>query len=366
MKILIVSAYFYPVITPRAFRTTELVKELCKRGNEVVVYIPFTNYQYSSFLRDFQSLKIRFYGTKPISDSLPKGKSIVKRGIRYLHSIFSHYTEYPFIKYYFNIDKSLSELSENYDVLISIAAPHAVHWGVSKALDNNPKLTNLWIADCGDPFMGDSVSNHPFYFKSFEIKFCQKATFITVPVESARNAYYSAYRNKIRIIPQGFDFTPFKDIDNLYKKHIVPTFAYAGSLYRGYRDLNSLIDYLSTVKKNFLFILYTPQSTLVSSYKNKLCDKLEIRPLIPRTQLIRELASMDFLVNIENKGSVQVPSKLIDYGLTKRPIMQLGRSIDQSLVNDFLNFNYERKFIVQNLSQYDIVNVVDEFYKLFY
>lgn len=365
MKILVVSAYFYPTITPRAFRTTELVKELCRRGNEVVVYIPFSDHDYSTFLSEY-NLQIKFFGNYPLNVSLPKGKNWISRGLRFMYSIFSHYTEFPFVKYYFDIPSSLSEVSEQFDVLISIAAPHTIHWGVSKVLDNNPGMTKLWIADCGDPFMGDSVTKHPFYFKYFEKHFCSKTNYITVPIESAKNAYYKDYRDKIKVIPQGFDFTPFDGIEKLYIKHSIPTFAYAGSLYRGYRDLNTLIDYLATIKDNFLFILYTPQSTLVNSYKNRLGDKLEVRSLIPRMELIKELARMDFLVNIENLGSVQVPSKLIDYGLTRRPILQVGRQVDKSLINEFLGFDFHRRYVVENLSQYNIKNVVDKFYKLFY
>src|SRR5690348_17274732 len=41
-KILITSYYFEPEITPRAFRTTELVKEFLKKGYTVDLYIPRT------------------------------------------------------------------------------------------------------------------------------------------------------------------------------------------------------------------------------------------------------------------------------------------------------------------------------------
>ena len=36
MKILIVSGFFYPQNTPRAFRTTELAKEFARLGHDVV------------------------------------------------------------------------------------------------------------------------------------------------------------------------------------------------------------------------------------------------------------------------------------------------------------------------------------------
>ncbi|MBK8622146.1 MAG: hypothetical protein IPN79_10350 [Saprospiraceae bacterium] len=41
MRILIVSAAFYPANSPRSFRTTELSKELASQGHEVVVVTPY-------------------------------------------------------------------------------------------------------------------------------------------------------------------------------------------------------------------------------------------------------------------------------------------------------------------------------------
>ena len=40
MNILLVSYYFYPELTPRAFRTFELVKEFCEQGHKVTLLIP--------------------------------------------------------------------------------------------------------------------------------------------------------------------------------------------------------------------------------------------------------------------------------------------------------------------------------------
>ncbi|MBK7525412.1 MAG: hypothetical protein IPI53_15025 [Saprospiraceae bacterium] len=37
MKVLIISGDFYPVNSPRSFRTTELAKELSRQGNEVTL-----------------------------------------------------------------------------------------------------------------------------------------------------------------------------------------------------------------------------------------------------------------------------------------------------------------------------------------
>lgn len=364
MKILIISGYFFPTITPRSFRTTELVKELTRRNHDVTVCVPNVNYSYDGFEAQYRC-KVQYISVNSLDLSLPKGKDLISRGVRYLYSLIFKYTQYPYIKLCKYIPQLASKLEGHYDLLISVAAPHPIHWGVSKLMKQNMKLADVWIADCGDPFMGDSVNNNPFYFKSHEMEFCARANFITVPIAEAIEAYYSPFRDKIRVVPQGFDFTPFENIEKEYVKREVPTFAYAGSLYRGYRDLTSLVNYLATKKEDFLFVLYSKRGVLVDSYKKILGDRMKILTQIPREELIKELSKMDFLVNIENKSSIQLPSKLIDYGLTKRPILSVSNNLNESLVDEFLKGNYLAKLDIGDLSEYDIKNVVDSFLNLY-
>ena len=63
MKILIVSRSFYPLNTPRSFRTTELAKEFIRLGHEVVLCIPESDFDYSEFVKEFP-LFIKYYKQK--------------------------------------------------------------------------------------------------------------------------------------------------------------------------------------------------------------------------------------------------------------------------------------------------------------
>ena len=362
MNITIISAYFYPEITPRAFRTTELVMEFIRRGYNVTLYIPKRDYVYDEFIRQYPIVIKYFSDYQMASKKLPKGYSLVERGYRYLYYRFSHYTEYPQIQYVKDICKALKGTS--HDVIISIAAPHCIHWGVARAIQENSKLCRRWIADCGDPFMGDQTQNHPFYFKRAEKQFCRYADYITIPIESAKDAYYAEFRDKLRVIPQGFDFSIKKSVQ---VKNSIPTFAYAGALYKGYRDLNNFVELL---RKNYSdraykFIVYAQKSSLTESYKAILGDKIEIREYIPREELFDVLSKMDFLLNIENAGKVQSPSKLIDYYLIGRPILSVPREIREDIVDEFFNNDYKHALPLENMDQYNIVNVVNEFSQLF-
>ena len=360
-KILIVSGYFYPDITPRAFRTTELVKQFSKLGYSITLYIPYRNFDYSQFISEY-NIDINYYTNSKPNLDLPKGNNIIFKIYRAFIYLIMRLTEYPYIKYIYKIPNKLNN-EIGHDLLISIAAPHSLHWGCNIAIRNNPNLAKIWIADCGDPFMGDSVSKKPSYFKYFEKSFCKRADYISIPLDSAKKAYYREFYHKLQVIPQGFDF----EIVNKFitePQNDILTFAYAGTLYPGYRDLNTLITYLSEKDIEFRFILYTQPSGLVDKYKLSLGKKLVVKNLLPRELLLKELCSMDFLVNIENKTNIQSPSKLIDYGLTKRPIMSINNNLDKSLVDLFLSKNYEKQTTVSNLESYDIKVVADKFIRL--
>ena len=72
-----------------------------------------------------------------------------------------------------------------------------------------------------------------------------------------------------------------------------------------------------------------------------------------------------FLINIAYNPINQAPSKLIDYYLTKRPILSvLSNHIDESLMGQFLNGDYSNQFMLENPEQFRIENVAKKFLDL--
>ena len=356
-SIIIVSAFFYPELTPRAFRTTELVKEFCKRDYEVTLYLPRkVNVDYSTF-PVIKNLTIKYFTKSKTCDFIPHGHNIISGIIRHILLPIYHLIEFPNIRFMFQIPKYLRK-EPHCDLLISIAYPHSIHWGVYMLL-RHCQISNNWLADCGDPFMGNQVYSEPFYFKYIEKAFCKHVNYILVPSPSSIEGYYSEFHSKIRVIPQGFDFTKL-NVSN-YVKNEMPTFAYAGIFYKSYRDPSPFFNYLISLQSDFRFIIYTSRTFLIDRYQSILKDKLIIRDFIPREQLIDNLAKMDFLINFANKGSTQIPSKLIDYSIANRPILSLKyNDEDYHVFDEFLKGNYNNKTLVPNLQQYNIVNVVNQ------
>ena len=369
-RILIISGAFFPQNSPRSFRTTELSKELSRQGHEVVVYIPKNNYNYSDFEKEFH-LVVNDIGPFKFIPIEINGSQIIRLLRRILQRACLLLFEYPAIEYLFRIVRVLKN-EKGYDAIISIAVPYPIHWGVARIIKRKPEIAKIWIADCGDPYMGcnrtaNRFNRHPFYFKFIEKKCFRRTNFITIPIENAKEGYYQEFHNKIIIIPQGFNFDEFKREEKFIKNNIV-TFAYAGGFIPGFRDPRPFLDYLSSLNISFKFYIYTTNEgqNLIKEYIEKLGGKLEIFPYLPRLKLLENLCKMDFLVNFENSDNIQSPSKLIDYALTKRPILSVGtRDIHMDIIKEFLERDYSNQTVVDNIEQYNIKNVADSFLSLF-
>ena len=214
--------------------------------------------------------------------------------------------------------------------------------------------------------MGNTFAKPLFYFKYIEKYWSKRTDYITVPISAAKYSYYKEFQDKVRVIPQGFNFDDIRISD--YKVNNVVTFMYAGLFYPKKRDPSLFLEYLTTLDINFKFIVYTDNDILLRPFKKNLKNKLEIRKTIPRTDLMLEMSKMDFLLNIKNKGTVnQSPSKLIDYSLTRRPVLEISTDfteIEKNIFIHFLNKDYSASVHIKDLSIFNAMNVADQFIKL--
>ena len=365
-KILIISEHIFPKQTPRAHRATELAIQLAKIGYHVTLCAVLGSYDYTFFQKKYKlnvlNLKLIWQYAPNTSDLKSKRYFLDKILSKLFHKSF----EYPLIEIYFKIPQLLNKIAKQ-DVLISIAVPHQIHWGCARAKKKYPeKFPKKWIADCGDPYYNNGNSEkYREKFKKMEHFFCKNANFITVPVSSAIKSYFHKYESKIKVIPQGFNFQMTEKI-KLKTINKIPTFAYCGNFFSGYRDPSIFFEFLLKTKFNFKFLIYTDHTSLIAKYLLLLKDKIEIRPTIMRKQMIKEIKKMDFLVNIENINLPgQKPSKLIDYAISNRPILSINPgNFNSENVIEFLNGNYQNRFIVDNLEDYRIELVTKKFIDL--
>ena len=364
LKIVIVSYTAYPSVAPRAQRTTELAKEMARQGHDVTMYVLKGDYDYTDFELK-HNIKVKSLGRTFFLKFRHGNGTHYSIGTKIIKKLFGRVLEFPKIELAYHVSKVLKN-EKNIDLLVSIAVPYPIHWGVAWHKQRNPeKFKNItWVADCGDPYMGNPFDSHPFYFKYIEKWFCRKADYITIPIEEARDAYYPEFQHKIKVIPQGFNFDDIK-VGN-YQKNEVPTFIYAGVFYPELRDPRPLLDYLINLDRNFKFIIYTRTQTLIEKYKNLLEGKLFVYDYIPREELLVQMSKADFLLNIENPSAKQSPSKLIDYALSQRPILSIKSNDEfgKNVVDKFFEGDYSDSLKIENIDQYDIKNITAKFLKL--
>ena len=365
-SILIISQHIFPKQTPRAHRATELAIEFSKQGYDVTVYAVLGEYDYSDFMKN-NKIIVKDIGLKWQHKTYSSDFKIKRALIdKVLGRLFQKIFEFPNIEFYFKIPRIIKK-EKRFDILISIADPHMIHWGCARAKDKHPEqFPKKWIADCGDPYY-DNGNSEKFKkrFEKMEHFFCKNANFITVPVSSAINSYFNKYETKIKVIPQGFKFQMPEKI-KLKTVNKIPTFAYCGNFFHGYRDPTIFFEFLLKTKLNFKFIIYTDHTSLIAKYLPQLKNKVEIRPTIFRKDMIKEIKNMDFLVNIENINLPgQLPSKLIDYAISNRPILSINTvSFQSKNITEFMNGNYQNRLIIDNLEGYRIEGVAAKFIDL--
>ena len=367
-KILILSRWYYPAKNPRAFRTTELVKELFRRGK----------YDITAVLPSFADLQdcavdVHFIPTISVPAKCGKDGSVslkdrvlerIRAVLRFIVGDSPGNIIYPF-RLYFVLRKLLRK--DHYDVVMSISFPFYTHVAVALAMKCS-SFKSILIADCGDPFYVNPSYKMAFYLKWVEKYFLGKFDYVTIPMDAARESYADyGIDDRIRIIPQGFAITQIAD--DTYRKNPVPMFCFAGVLYEKIRNPRYFLDYLLQLKQDFVFVVYALPDAftlqLLDEYKKKLGDRLEIREPLPREELVHVMATMEFVVNFDNENSNQKPSKLIDYAMSRRPILSFNsRTFKPKVFEEFLQGNYAGQEQI-DLSQYDIRNVVDKFEELF-
>jgi hypothetical protein len=360
-KILVVSATFYPLNTPRSNRATELVKEFALQGHQVTVLTIKEDEHHPPFELKHH-VTIKGLGKRKWKSIAIKGSGLTKLFWRVLFRLMNLLFEYPDIELTGMVKKALRKES-GYDLMISIAVPYPVHWGVAAARSKSHPIATVWVADCGDPYMGDKADSFKkmFYFKYIEQWFCRKADFLTVPVEGAIWAYYPQFHSKIKIIPQGFNFEETPVYTGEVKNEI-PTFAYAGGFIPGIRDPRELLIFLTEYSGAYKFILYTANADLVTPYMELSGNRIELRTYVPRAQLLFELSKMDFLINFTNGTTVQTPSKLIDYAIANRPVLSVDTGkLPVSLLNEFLQGDYSHRIETGDKELYNIKKVANQF-----
>lgn len=358
-KILIVTHWFYPRQNPRAFRAFELYRELSKRHSVDVLVGDWK----CQLKHDEDYHKLDEFGKQDFQNKNARlsNKKIIQIGLKIVQYFIGE-------RYLLSSGRFISRNMklDNYNAVISIGLPFYSHWLTANKI-RKMKCSNITsISDWGDPFYGDKVRRIAPYFKSIQKKTCNTFDYIVTPTEKAV-PYYQEYKDNhegIKVIPQGFNFDEVQ-VSN-YKPTGVPHFAYAGIFYSDKRNPEEFLKFLTTIDRDFVFTVYTVThgpiyNDILMKYKKILGDKFIINDMVPRLDCIKLLCENDFLINIDNLSAVQVPSKLIDYSLTKRPILSFTQdNIPKDKIKKFFDGDYSDSLKI-SIDEFNIKRVAEKF-----
>lgn len=371
MNIVIISSFFYPVIQPRSFRATELAKEFAREGHHVDVITMNTveGFDYEGCEKEM-GISIRHLNIfKGDGTAMAAEKGGAPNPVRaYCISAVRYLFCGRMIKYARQIYAALLQEScmKGADMVIALSTPFCIHWALSKYIKKKGKHF-LAIADSGDPFYYSKQWNLAFWFKYIEKDVYRQMDYLTIPTENAIPSYSPIIPEyKIKIIPQGFDMNHLHLFEGDFGECV--KMAYAGVFYWDIRNPEFLFRYLDACSIPYelhLFLRYADATLeqVLQKYPN-LVKCLHIQYNVPHDALIYELSKMHFLINVENLSNTQMPSKLIDYGMTGRPILSCNENnFSVDVMDEFMRGDYRGRYQV-DVDRYNIINIAAEFLQL--
>ena len=374
MKIAILTAVFHPELHPRAFRAYELAKEYAIQGHDVEVFL-LTRIKGFDYEQLSQELHIKIT-ILPLYTRELGAENIFQQTnplLRWIHWGYRWLLEYllagNLFAYSTRIAECLKHEMQQKDMVIALSTPFMNLLGLAKYVHaHKAQSKTIYIADSGDPFYYSQQTKRALYFKWVEKWVYRHFDYLSIPTSDAIPAYAPLIpKEKIQIIPQAFNMrdvhlspAPTSDI---------PTFAYAGVFYQDIRNPEFLFKHLCTLTEDFRFHVYLRHrdphiTSVLDKYQKQLGEKLIIHYSVKRTDLLYRLSECHFLINISNPTSTQLPSKLIDYGITKRPVYSFDKqSFNPQVFTAFMHGDYTHAMPI-DIRPYDIEVVTKQFLEL--
>lgn len=334
-KCLIVSYYLSPPEnTPRAFHTQGMIQAFEKCGYEVDIIIPENNFNYSNS---------NIYQVRPFFRNKPKysmGRQRIFNNQRgnFLSRVkarvfkFIHFVLWPDITlpYAYFAYKKIKELDKNYDVLFTVTGPYSPL--LVGFLAKKFKYTKIWINDYGDPLSGLEHGTGRFHDAYLEKKILSRVDYVTIPDKVAEKSYLKLVKKeKINIIPQQFRWNVEKS-DYIVDSSKI-NLLFAGKMYTK-RPPDDLVIFLKSNNSNETVLHMFGDANYFHDFMKTHSPEFEFKGrihyngFIDRSKLLDIFTKMDYLINIEWPTSNQKPSKLIDYKIANRKIINLPQDIN--------------------------------------
>ena len=349
-RILVVTHQFTPHVSPRTTRWSILCEELSSRGYEVHVITGTRqngnenkNYQVQYLGSDRLGSLIestRRASSKSEENNIIKKLFffIAKRIYRLIYRVFA-WPDYSML-WYFSVRRKIKNIPD-YDLLISVSLPFTSHL---VAYTLNKKRGTRWIMDIGDPFYlkKDAPENNKYLYsylnKYFENKFYKHASKVVFTHKESMEHHkktFDTLNQKSSLLPPVFHTKINKKTNNFNYKKTPVKVAYFGVLTIGVRTPDNFLSFINALDMNNIEIhWYTNEDSkhMIKSVYSK-SSKNFFHDMVPRDEAL-DLMDNEYhaLLNIGNQNPFQLPSKVIEYISTGKPIIHYSEITDDPVV----------------------------------
>ena len=402
MRILIIAYSYYPEVNPRSIRWRTLACHWKKSGHDVSV-ITATNDKKNTLSDGINVIRTSENWIGLVRNKILELNQKNERRIRNIkEKTFDDSKAVKKIYFYKNIEKIIKlaynfilrklqwpdyawpwiftarraiishlNSSKSYNVIISVSHPFSSHLVGRIVKRKFPYLK--WIIDIGDPFCfltQSQPNNFALYYhlnKKIEQKIFQESDGIVVTTPETRSEYLKIFPNfseKIKVVPPLLspDFLSF--INNYQKKKDLVKdlikFVFIGTLYSKIRNPSNLLELLESISQSvskrieihFFGSVIDIDTSLISSSK----ISIFFHGPVNHIKALNEMMNSDVLVNIGNTTKFQLPSKLVEYACTGKPILNITAIAEDSSSKFLVPYIQSKTIYIKNKLTNKIVN----------
>ncbi|PEA54436.1 transporter [Bacillus pseudomycoides] len=373
-RVLVISYWYYPENTARAFQANGIVNALLRDGYHVDLVLPHNDIYKELIAQNMDNMTIhqvkpgfllhKDKGRWDVNRNILKGSrnNLFTKALKELYEVLvwpDRTIEWAITSYRYIKKKGLHNKNLN---MVTIGLPVATHITGHLLKKDNPNIN--WIADYGDPFSYNPDRKTRKHDRLFESKILNNVDSIVIPTKSAIDCYtkLGVDASKIHVIPQLFE-EESKESDYSIDAHKF-NIMYAGSFYKGIRSPIEFIHGLNLASKKNKNIHFHYFGNITALEEFLRIEGLDIRELPitintfkDRSEIISIMKNMDLLINLNNKSTSQIPSKIIDYIYTGKPILNVG-----SILNElFENVENQREKISDKLIEISLSPLVFDY-----
>jgi glycosyltransferase involved in cell wall biosynthesis len=371
MRILVISKSYYPAITPRAFRWTAISEHWANQGHSVDVLCSrsSTSLKYevkndvkihrvgrkikeslkSIFFKNNQNEKIgknTGFQSKTFSRNRSKALNFIKWTYDYTWKKI-YWPDSDCLWYFPAVSKAKQLVSKkDYDCIITVSHPftgHLIGLTLKRGYQNI-----RWLVDIGDPFcfLDETPVNNSLLYKRLNYRiegkvfeYADAVSVTTVPALEKYAQIFPESGRKISVIPPLLSPAKSNNTTNqAFSKDEKIRMVFIGTLYKTIRNPKYLLKIFEMlldtkighrIELHFFGAIHDC-GAVFDNYLSLLDNKIWLYGRVEKDQANKAMHEADILINIGNDTVYQLPSKVVEYAWTGKPVINIAKHPNDS------------------------------------